>query len=101
MKGFFEGLSDKLNAKPEKVAGMNCVYQFPHRRRRLEREIDGREGRRRGRGGSHPELHHHDGGGRFPRPRFRETERADGVPDREMKVAGDMGLALSFGSFIG
>ena len=28
MKGFFEGLSDKLNAKPEKVAGMNCVYQF-------------------------------------------------------------------------
>ena len=28
VKGFFEGLSDKLNAKPEKVAGMNCVYQF-------------------------------------------------------------------------
>ena len=28
VKGFFEGLPDKLNAKPEKIAGMNCVYQF-------------------------------------------------------------------------
>jgi len=28
VKGYFEGLSEKLNSKPEKVAGMNCVYQF-------------------------------------------------------------------------
>jgi predicted lipid carrier protein YhbT len=28
VKGFFEGLSAKVDAKPGKIAGMNCVYLF-------------------------------------------------------------------------
>src|SRR5512134_3861013 len=28
VKGFFEGLPEKLNAKPAALAGLDCVYQF-------------------------------------------------------------------------
>ena len=28
VSGFFEGLEGKLNAKPEKLAGLQCAYRF-------------------------------------------------------------------------
>jgi putative sterol carrier protein len=101
VKEYFEGLPEKLSAKPEKVAGMNCVYQF--------RVTD-----------SAWNVKLEDGKvavaeGEAPAPNctitMAEADFLDLVSGKlngqmafltgKLKVAGDMGLALKLGSFIG
>jgi putative sterol carrier protein len=101
VKGFFEGLSDKLNAKPEKVAGMNCVYQFRVTDAAWNVKLaDGKVAVAEG---------------EAPSPNctitMAEADFLDLVSGKmngqmafltgKLKVAGDMGLALKLGSFIG
>jgi putative sterol carrier protein len=101
VKGFFEGLPAKLNAKPEKVAGMNCVYQFRVGDAAWNvRLTDGKAGVAEG---------------EAPSPSctvtMAESDFLDLVSGKlngqvafltgKLKVGGDMGLALKLGSFIG
>jgi putative sterol carrier protein len=101
VKGFFEGLSDKLTAKPEKVAGMNCVYQFRVTDAAWNVKLaDGKVAVAEG---------------EAPSPNctitMAEADFLDLVSGKlngqmafltgKLKVAGDMGLALKLGSFIG
>ena len=101
VKGFFEGLSDKLNAKPEKVAGMNCVYQFRITDAAWNVKLaDGKVAVAEG---------------EAPSPNctimMAEADFLDLVSGKlngqmafltgKLKVAGDMGLALKLGSFLG
>jgi putative sterol carrier protein len=101
VKGFFEGLSEKLNAKPEKVAGMDCVYQFRIADAAWNVKLaDGKA--------SVAEAE-------APSPNctitMAEADFLDLVSGKlngqmafltgKLKVAGDMGLALKLGSFIG
>jgi putative sterol carrier protein len=101
VKGFFEGLPAKLNAKPEKVAGMNCVYQFRVGDAAWNVELaDGKAGVAEG---------------EAPSPSctvtMAESDFLDLVSGKlngqvafltgKLKVGGDMGLALKLGSFIG
>ena len=101
VKGFFEGLSDKLNAKPEKVAGMSCVYQFRVADAAWNvKLVEGKAAVAEG---------------EVPSPNctitMAEADFLDLVSGKlngqmafltgKLKVAGDMGLALKLGSFIG
>jgi putative sterol carrier protein len=101
VKGFFEELEGKLNRKPEMMAGMNAVYQFKV-------------------GESAYNVTMKDGKaavaeGDAPSPNCTvtvgESDFLDMVTGKlngqmafltgKLKVAGDMGLALKLGSFIG
>ena len=101
VKGFFEGLPGKLTAKPEKVAGMNCVYQFRVTDAAWNVKMtDGKVAVAEG---------------EVPAPNctitMEEPDFLDLVSGKlngqmafltgKLKVAGDMGLALKLGSFIG
>ena len=101
VKGFFEGLEGKLNATPGKLAGMNCVYQFRIADSAWNvRLADGKAGVAEG---------------EAPSPNctvtMTEADFLDLVSGKlngqmafltgKLKVAGDMGLALKLGSFIG
>jgi len=101
VKGFFEGLPGKLTAKPEKVAGMNCVYQFRVTDAAWNVKLtDGKVAVAEG---------------EAPSPNctitIAEADFLDLVSGKlngqmafltgKLKVAGDMGLALKLGSFIG
>jgi putative sterol carrier protein len=101
VKGYFEGLSDKLNAKPEKVAGMNCVYQF--RVADAAWNVKLTEGKAAVAEGEAPSAN--------CTIAMAEADFLDLVSGKlngqmafltgKLKVAGDMGLALKLGSFIG
>jgi putative sterol carrier protein len=101
VKGFFEGLESKLGEKPAQLAGMDCVYQFKV-------------------GESAYSVKMKDGKatvaeGDAPSPNctvtVAENDFLDMVTGKlngqmafltgKLKVAGDMGLALKLGSFIG
>ncbi len=101
VKEFFEGLSDKLSAKPGKVAGMTCVYQFRVSDAAWNVKLaDGKVAVAEG---------------EDPSPNctitMAEADFLDLVSGKlngqmafltgKLKVAGDMGLALKLGSFIG
>ncbi|GAB4229637.1 MAG: SCP2 sterol-binding domain-containing protein [Deltaproteobacteria bacterium] len=101
VKGFFDGLSEKLNAKREKIAGMNCTYQFRVGDAAWNVKLaDGKAGVAEG---------------EAPSPNCTVTmaeadflELISGKLNGQMafltgklKVAGDMGLALKLGSFLG
>jgi putative sterol carrier protein len=101
VRGFFEGLSDKLNAKPEKVAGINCVYQFRVTDAAWNVKLaDGKVAVAEG---------------EVPSPNctitMAEADFLDLVSGKlngqmafltgKLKVTGDMGLALKLGAFIG
>jgi putative sterol carrier protein len=101
VKGFFEELSEKLSAKPEKIAGMNCVYQFRVTDAAWNVKLaDGKVAVAEG---------------EAPTPNctitMAEADFLDLVSGKlngqmafltgKLKVAGDMGLALKLGSFIG
>jgi len=101
VKGFFEGLPEKLNAKPEKVAGMNCVYQFRITDAAWNVKLaDGKAAVAEGEASS-PNC----------TITMAEADFLDLVSGKlngqmafltgKLKVAGDMGLALKLGSFIG
>jgi len=101
VKGFFEGLPGKLNAKPEKVAGMNCVYQFRVTDAAWNVKLaDGKVAVAEGEA-SAPNC----------TITMAEADFLDLVSGKlngqmafltgKLKVAGDMGLALKLGSFIG
>jgi putative sterol carrier protein len=101
VQGFFDGLAEKLGGKPERIAGMNCVYQF-----------------RVGNAAYHVAL---DNGkvaveaGEAEAPgctiTMAETDFLDLVSGKlngqtafltgKLRVAGDMALALKLGSFLG
>ena len=101
VKGYFEGLSDKLNAKPEKVAGMNCVYQF--RVADAAWNVKLTEGKAAVAEGEAPSAN--------CTIAMAEADFLDLVSGKlngqmafltgKLKVAGDMGLALKLGSCIG
>jgi alkyl sulfatase BDS1-like metallo-beta-lactamase superfamily hydrolase len=101
VKGFFDALEGKLGAKPSMIAGMDCVYQFKV-------------------GESSYNVKLKDGkatvsAGETPSPNctltMAEGDFLDMVSGRlngqmafltgKLKVAGDMGLALKLGSFLG
>ncbi len=101
VKGVFEGLPAKLSAKPAMLAGLDCVYQF-----RV--------------GESAYSVALKDGkatvaAGEAPSPNctvtMAENDFLDLVSGKlngqmafltgKLKVAGDMGLALKLGSFLG
>ena len=101
VKEFFDGLSDKLNAKPERIAGMDCVYQFRVSDAAWNVKLaDGKAA---------------VAAGEAPSPNCTVTmaeadflDLASGKLNGQMafltgklKVAGDMGLALKLGSFLG
>jgi putative sterol carrier protein len=101
VKGYFEKLADKLNATPEKLTGMNCVYQFRVADAAWSVKLaDGKAGVAEG---------------EAPSPNctvtMAEPDFLDLVSGKlngqmafltgKLKVAGDMGLALKLGSFIG
>jgi putative sterol carrier protein len=101
VKGFFEGLSDKLGAKPEKIAGMSCVYQFRVTDAAWNVKLaDGKVAVAEGEASS-PNC----------TITMAEADFLDLVSGKlngqmafltgKLKVAGDMGLALKLGSFIG
>ena len=101
VKGFFEGLPEKLNAKPDRIAGMDCVYQFRIADAAWNVKLaDGKAAVAEG---------------EAPAPNctltMAEPDFLDLVSGKlngqmafltgKLKVAGDMGLALKLGSFIG
>ena len=101
VKGFFEGLPEKLNAKPEKVAGMNCVYQF--RITDAAWNVKLADGKAAVAEGEAPSAN--------CTITMAEADFLDLVSGKlngqmafltgKLKVAGDMGLALKLGSFLG
>ena len=101
VQGFFEALSGRLAAKPGLIAGMDCIYQFKV-------------------GDSSYNVALKDGkatvgAGEAPSPNctvtMAEPDFLDLVSGKlngqmafltgKLKVAGDMGLALKLGSFLG
>ncbi len=98
---FFEGLAEKLNGKPEKIAGMKCVYQFRVGNAAYRVALDeGKAGVAAGEAVS-PNC----------TVTMAEPDFLDLISGKlngqmafltgKLKVAGDMGLALKLGSFLG
>lgn len=101
VKEFFEGLEPKLNAKPDLLSGMNCFYQFMVGDSSYNVSIqDGKAAVAEGEASS-PNC----------TVTVAENDFLDMVTGKlngqmafftgKLKVAGDMGLALKLGSFIG
>jgi len=101
VKGFFEGLSDKLNAKPEKVAGLNCVYQFHVTDAAWTVKLtDGKVAVAEGEAPS-PNCTITMAEGDFLDLISGKLNGQMAFLTGKLKVTGDMGLALKLGSFIG
>ncbi|MEW6720808.1 MAG: SCP2 sterol-binding domain-containing protein [Thermodesulfobacteriota bacterium] len=101
VKGFFEGLEAKLAEKSSLLAGMNCVYQFNVGESAYNITMkDGKASVAEGQTAS-PNC----------TVTVAENDFLDMVAGKldgqmafltgKLKVAGDMGLALKLGSFIG
>ena len=101
VKGFFEGLTAKLNAKPAMLAGLDCVYQFRVGDSAYHVTVkDGKGAVEQGEAAS-PNC----------TVTMAENDFLDLVAGKlngqmafltgKLKVAGDMGLALKLGSFLG
>jgi putative sterol carrier protein len=101
VKGFFEGLPEKLNAKPSALAGMDCVYQFLVGESSYNVSL--KDGKASVAAGEAPSPH--------CTVTMAEGDFLDLVAGRmngqmafltgKLKVTGDMGLALKLGSFLG
>ncbi|RJP24550.1 MAG: sterol carrier protein [Deltaproteobacteria bacterium] len=101
VKGFFDGLAAKLAARPEKLAGMDCVYQF-----RIGDAAYGVSLK-----GGKAEVSAGEAASANCTVTMSEADFLDLVAGRlngqmafltgKLTVAGDMGLALKLGSFIG
>lgn len=101
VQGFFEALGGRLTAKPSLIAGMDCVYQF--KVGDLSYNVALKDGKAA------------VGAGDAPSPNctvtMAEPDFLDLVSGKlngqmafltgKLKVAGDMGLALKLGSFLG
>jgi putative sterol carrier protein len=101
VKGFFEELEGKMNRKPDLMAGMNAVYQFVVGENQYNVAIkDGKAAVAQGAAAA-PNC----------TVTVAENDFLDMVTGKlngqmafltgKLKVAGDMGLALKLGSFIG
>ena len=101
VKGFFEGLPGKLNAKPAMLAGLDCVYQFRVGESAYNVGLkDGKATVAEGEAAS-PNC-------TVTMAEVDFLEMVSGKLNGQMafltgklKVAGDMGLALKLGSFLG
>ena len=101
VKGFFEGLPAKLNAKPEKLSGLDCVYQFKVGESSHNVTLKGGKATVAQGDAASPDC----------TVTMAEGDFLDMVSGRlngqmafltgKLKVAGDMGLALKLGAFIG
>ncbi|MBI5906380.1 MAG: SCP2 sterol-binding domain-containing protein [Deltaproteobacteria bacterium] len=101
VKAFFDGLAAKLAAKPEKLAGMDCVYRF-----RIGEASYGVSLK-----GGKAEVAAGEPASSNCTVTMTEADFLDLVAGRlngqmafltgKLTVAGDMGLALKLGSFIG
>jgi putative sterol carrier protein len=101
VKGFFEGLPGKLNAKPAMLSGLDCVFQF--RVGEFPYNLTVKDGK----------ATVAEGEAAAPNctVTMAETDFLDMVAGKlngqmafltgKLKVAGDMGLALKLGSFLG
>jgi len=101
VKGFFEGLPERLHAKPDKLAGMDCVYRF---------QVGGASYNVTLKGGKASVTQ-----GEAASPNctvtMAEGDFLDMISGKlngqmafltgKLKVAGDMGLALKLGAFLG
>jgi putative sterol carrier protein len=101
VQGFFDGLAEKLGGKPERIAGMKCVYQFRVGNAAYHVALDdGKAAVSAGEAAS-PEC----------TISMAEPDFLDLVSGKlngqtafltgKLRVAGDMGLALKLGSFLG
>ncbi len=101
VKGFFDGLSEKLNAKPTMLAGMNCLYQFRIADASWNVKLsDGKAVVSEGEAPS-PNCTVTMAEGDFLDMIAGKLNGQMAFLTGKLKVAGDMGLALKLGSFIG
>jgi len=101
VKGFFEGLPAKLNAKPEKLSGLECVYQFRVGDSAYRVAVkDGKATVEQGEAAS-PNCTVTMAEGDFLDMVAGKLNGQMAFLTGKLKVAGDMGLALKLGSFLG
>jgi putative sterol carrier protein len=99
--GFFAGLADKLNARQEKLSGLACVYQFKVGESSYHVTLnDGKATVARGDAAS-PDCTVTMAEGDFLDMVSGKLNGQMAFLTGKLKVAGDMGLALKLGSFIG
>jgi putative sterol carrier protein len=101
VKGYFEGLPEKLNAKPEKLAGMDCVYQFKVGEAAYHVTLKGGKGTVAPGDAASPNCTVTMAEGDFLDMVSGKLNGQMAFLTGKLKVAGDMGLALKLGSFIG
>jgi putative sterol carrier protein len=101
VKGFFEGLPEKLNAKPAALAGLDCVYQFRVGDSAYTVALkDGKTAVAPGEAAS-PNCTVTMAEGDFLDMVAGKLNGQMAFLTGKLKVAGDMGLALKLGSFLG
>ena len=101
VKGFFEGLPGKLNAKPSALAGVDCVYQFRVGDAAYNVTLkDGKAAVAEGAAAS-PNCTVTMAEGDFLDLVAGKLNGQMAFLTGKLKVAGDMGLALKLGSFLG
>ena len=101
VKGFFEGLPGKLNAKPAMLAGLDCVYQFRVGESAYNVGLkDGKATVAEGEAVS-PNCTVTMAEGDFLEMVSGRLNGQMAFLTGKLKVAGDMGLALKLGSFLG
>jgi putative sterol carrier protein len=101
VKGFFEGLPAKLGAKPALLAGLDCVYQFRVGDAAYNVGVkDGKATVAQGEAAS-PNCTVTMAEGDFLDMVAGKLNGQMAFLTGKLKVAGDMGLALKLGSFLG
>lgn len=101
VKGFFDGLAAKLVAKPERLAGMDCVYQFRVGDAAYSVALKGGKAEVAAGEAASPDCTVTMAEGDFLDLVTGKLNGQMAFLTGKLKVAGDMGLALKLGSFIG
>ena len=101
VQGFFDGLSEKLNNKPEKISGLDCVYQFKVGSSAYNVTMKGGKASVAPGEAASPNCTVTMADGDFLDMVSGKLNGQMAFLTGKLKVAGDMGLALKLGSFIG
>jgi len=101
VQGFFDGLSEKLNNKPEKLAGLDCVYQFKVGASAYNVTLKGGKATVAPGEGVSPNCTVTMADADFLEMVSGKLNGQMAFLTGKLKVAGDMGLALKLGSFLG
>jgi putative sterol carrier protein len=100
VKGFFEALPGKLNAKPDKLGGLDCVYQFQVGESPYNVTLKGGKATVAEGEASSPNCTVTMAEGDFLDMVSGKLNGQMAFLTGKLKVAGDMGLALKLGSFL-